>query len=231
MTPDERQAAINRVRQYADEIRAHERDADAQSLERARDLAVLYEDKSWVSELEPPKNKVYRGRRVDPESRNRFAKWLLTRQEIGLHASYTYRLLTAEDLATSFALGRNKWSGEKAIRPLKGLEKRGLADRATDVVHRALELAHEEGKSKVESTHTKQAVAELIASIPKREVRQSENRHRAEVKVNKIKMEFQQLLALGRGDLVKDLLIWEVEEAERFEKQLEPNENTEPVAA
>jgi hypothetical protein len=140
--PTEYEAALIRVREYAEKIRDGERAADQESLDRAADLAVLYADKRWVQELEvegkAPKTKVFRGRPVDPESQNRFASWVLTHE--GLSPSYTKRLLHAHDWRSNYG-APGTVNTERAIRPLYALERRGRGDSTPEVLARAQEIA------------------------------------------------------------------------------------------
>ena len=154
------EAALDRVRAYAQKIRDGETAADQESLDRAADLALIYEDKRWVQELadegKAPKTKVFRGRPVDPESRNRFASWVLTHE--GLSPSYTKRLLHAQDWRSNYG-APGAVNTERAIRPLYALERRGRGSSTPEVLARAQELAGD--GEPVTSAHTRKAVSEF----------------------------------------------------------------------
>lgn len=151
--------ALERVRAYAQQIRDGEQSVDSESLQRAADLALIYQDKRWVKELadegKAPKNKVYRGRPVDPESRNRFASWVLTHE--GLSPVYTKKLLAAQTWRETYGYPVSI-NTERAIRPLYALERRGRGDQTAEVIALAAELA---GDDPITAAHTRQAMSEF----------------------------------------------------------------------
>ncbi|MGI9157301.1 MAG: hypothetical protein ACR2FG_11815, partial [Marmoricola sp.] len=72
------------------------RHTDRDSLARAADLAALYEEAAWVSEMPVVTRTSVRGRPVDPKSRSRFATW--AKERTGLAASTIHQLLRAHDI-------------------------------------------------------------------------------------------------------------------------------------
>jgi hypothetical protein len=168
-TTDEYGAALERVRAYAEKIRDGEKVVDQESLDRAADLARLYEDKRWIAEEaaagRAPKTKVHNGRPVDPAARHRFGTWLL--HGGGLSPRQTTALLKAHDWETTYSRGPQKTRlvGETSIRPLYALGRKGYGDETPKVLARAQEIAGD--GMPITSAHTKQAVREFWASIPK----------------------------------------------------------------
>ena len=100
--------ALARVRAYAKKIRDGERAADQESLDRAADLAFLYEDRRWVEEEaaagRAPKTTMFRGRPVDPAAKHRFGTWLYNRGDLG--PSQTTRLLKANEWRQTYSASR-----------------------------------------------------------------------------------------------------------------------------
>jgi hypothetical protein len=189
-------AALVRVRKYAAKIRNGEETADRESLDRAADLAVLYEDKRWVKELEAegkaPKNKVFRGRPIDPESQNRFASWVLTHE--GLTPTVCKRLLHAETWRRNYGATGTVIRTEGAIRPLYALERRGRGSNTAEVVARAHELA---GDGPVTAAHTRQAVSEFWAKYSPGEKRRMDRDAEAKRHATRIRTEARWLIDNG----------------------------------
>ncbi len=159
LTRQEYDAALARVAAYRDQLERADRQADQNSLDRARDLELLYQAKHWVDEMPAPKNKVWRGRPVDPESRDRFAKWAL--QKTGLTPSRVGYLHRAHDVVTLYLDAvQIKPTGEFAVRPFARLRRAGYGDRIPEVYKRAVELA--EGRPPT-SAETRQAVRDFLA--------------------------------------------------------------------
>lgn len=158
-------AALDRIRDYKKQIEGADRQADQNSLDRARDLELLYQSMRWVDELPAPKHQVWRGRPVDPRSRNRFATWVL--QTTGLSTSYTKRFAVAIDLLdSSDTVTKNPPTGEGALRPLQRLRRAGYGEHVNDVYGRAVELA--EGRP-VTVAETRQAVRDFLAKYTRTE--------------------------------------------------------------
>ena len=152
-------AALARIRDYRDQLQRADSQADQNSLDRAADLEILYRSMQWVDEVPAPKNKVWRGRPVDPKSRNRFAGWVL--QQTGLSPSRVTQLHKANEVRglISSALPINS---ARALQPFSRLRSAGYGDRIPDVYKRAVELA--EGKSPT-SKETTQAVRDYLAQF------------------------------------------------------------------
>lgn len=140
MNEAERTAILRRLDGFVRQQREAELEADRNSLDRAADIVALYEDRSWVAELPPPKVLRNRGRPVDPESFSRFTKWLRERVPIG--GSTAYQLRDAHELqATYFRDAEIKPIGEHELRPLKWLTKHDYGDRVPEVWREACKLA------------------------------------------------------------------------------------------
>jgi hypothetical protein len=205
---DEYDTALARVRAYAEKIRAGEKAADQESLDRAADLAILYEDKRWVEDEaiagRAPKTKVFRGRPVDPESRNRFASWVLTHE--GLSPSYTRRLLAVHTWRSNYcASGTLIPPTEGAIRPLYALERRGYGDDTPKVLARAKEIA---GDMPVTSAHIKESLSEFWAAVPKVEQKYKLTVRKAEQLRKKTIADFDLLIEMGAyGDAQEALRV------------------------
>lgn len=159
--------ALARVRDYKEQLQRADRTADQNSLDRARDLELLYQSMQWVDELPAPKNAVWRGRPVDPRSRNRFATWVL--QQTGLNPGYVKRLHTAVEIYGAIGTEIPQTS-EGALRPLQRLRRAGYGDHIPEVYRRAIELA--EGRPPT-SAETRQAVRDFLARYTTAQRRQS----------------------------------------------------------
>ncbi len=206
--PTEYDLALDRVRTYAEKIRAGERAADQESLDRAADLALIYEDKRWVAELaaegKAPKTTVYRGRPVDPESRSRFGSWVLTHE--GLSPSYAKALLQAKDWRDRFTDNALSVKGltVRTIRPLYALERRGYGDHTPEVLARAQEIAGED--MPVASAHTRQAVSEFWAKYTRGEVRRMDRDAQARQHATRARREMVWLVENGYLKTFAELL-------------------------
>jgi hypothetical protein len=170
MTPEQRSSLIARLDAYNDQLAEASMQLDYGSLDRAADLAALYEDRAWVEELEPvaavdAKGRS-RGRPVDPASRARFNQWLREKHGWKLVAATSGRLLRVQEWMGNFddSVIKNRLTGEGAVRPLYRLQRLGFGDRTTEVMARALDLA---GPGVVTSEHTRQAVRDFLAEQPK----------------------------------------------------------------
>src|SRR5215472_4273158 len=162
LTPEERSSLIARLDAFNDQLAEASMQLDYGSLDRAADLAALYEDKAWVQELEPPKTHDKRGRPLNhpapPDSRRRFAQWLREHRGWKLVGSRSHQLLRAREFLLCTGSHQN-FSGEQALRPLYRLQRFGLADRLPEVLDQAATAA---GNRPITSEHTRQAVRDFL---------------------------------------------------------------------
>jgi hypothetical protein len=165
MTKETAAEARRRVAAWAAEIqqakiakKTVDTQVDQQSLDRAADLEVIFEDMSWVDEMPTPIKKP-RGPTTDPRSRRQFATWV--KINYGISATYVNDLHSAHEF-TSNAVASDlvKPATEFAVRPLRKLRGQGYGDHQVDVWKRAVELAGGESPSERE---TKLAVHEFLA--------------------------------------------------------------------
>jgi hypothetical protein len=192
--PQDYAAALSRVRDYREQLQHADRQADQNSLDRARDLELLYQSMRWVDEVPAPKHVIWRGRPVDPRSRNRFATWVL--QQTGLSTSYTRRFASAVELMNSCdSVTRIPPSGEGALRPLQRLRRAGYGEHVGSVYKQAIELA--EG-GPVTSSETKQAVRDFLAKYTRTERRQHQATNWFEQRRAAIIRDFTVLLDAGQ---------------------------------
>jgi hypothetical protein len=136
----DRDTLLKRLQVFAEQQDAAVKSADRDTLARAADLVALYEDKSWVGEIPPPKRSAIRSRPVDPESFSRFTKWLAER--VPIRGSTAYRLRDAHEMVrTYFANGEFSPTSESVVRPLKWFRKNDYENRIPEVWSLAVELA------------------------------------------------------------------------------------------
>jgi hypothetical protein len=205
---DEYQLALDRVRAYAEKIRMGERAADQESLDRAADLARIYEDKRWIAEEaaagRAPKTETFRGRPNDPAARHRFGTWLY--KHGGLGPSQTTRLLKANDWRQTYSAvgGLKTLTGENAIRPLFAIERRGRASFMPEVISRAQEIAGD--GEPVTSAHTKQAVREFWEKYSAGEKRRMDRDAQAKQHATKARREMLWLVENGYLKTFAELL-------------------------
>jgi hypothetical protein len=136
MTHDAQMTVIERLRAYRRQLADADTSADKGSLERAADLVELYEDEDrlWQAELGPVVQK-RRGRPIDPESFDRFAKWAA--DVTGLDRTRIHQLhaaLGVADLFRDLVTGIQP-TGERPLRPLVAFRKKE-GDEATIAVWR-----------------------------------------------------------------------------------------------
>src|SRR5258706_4504787 len=154
-------AALARVAAYREQLERADRQADQNSLDRARDLELLYQAMRWVDEVPAPKNKVGRGRPVDPRSRNRFAGWML--QRTGLKPAHVYRLHKAHEVAEIISPADKEFlTSEYALRPLQRLRRAGYGDRIGEVYKNAVQLAEGQPPTAAE---TRQAFRDFLPQL------------------------------------------------------------------
>jgi len=135
-----REQLLDNLRAFAKRQAEAAESADHDSLARAAEIAALYEDRSWVGELDPPKRRASRGRPVDPESFSRFTKWLAER--VPLASRRAYQLKAGHDLVANYLNSVQLIpTGEGIVRPLRWLERNDYADRIPEVWELACKLA------------------------------------------------------------------------------------------
>jgi hypothetical protein len=195
----EYEAALARIEAYREQLERADKQADQNSLDRARDLELLYQSMQWVDQLPAPKHQVWRGRPVDPRSRNRFASWVL--QNTGLNPGTVRRLHAADEVVNSCSLGAIK--SERAIRPLLRLRRAGYGDRIPEVYKMAVQLA--EGQPPT-SAETKQAVRDFLAKYTTAERRQRQAKNWFEQRRASIIRDFNILLEAGQNATAEETL-------------------------
>ena len=134
---------IVRLRDWlAVSVTAEER-AQAESLQRARDLMSLYEDRqdewvAWMDEHYPVRKSF--GRPGDPRSFNRFAGFLVKSGLVDMASRRAYQLRDADDVVRTY-LNRVQISPatERSIRPLKRLQKEGYGPQVPKLWEQACE--------------------------------------------------------------------------------------------
>lgn len=156
---------LDEIAAYADRLADSDKLADTGSMATAEALAELYEKRDWVDEWLEQKpiqeRKAYvGGRPPEPDSRNRFAQWLVwkeeQRQKSALRSAQTYRLLNAHETRGYFSHVRI--NSERAVRPFDWFRKNRYTDRIPEAEKLAIALAG--SASKVTEIHTRQAVAD-----------------------------------------------------------------------
>lgn len=174
--PDDDLLALERIRLWVDTSRSLEGKAQRTTMERAADLIALYERKRWVTEIPPPKNKVWRGRPVDPESFNRFAGWVLG--QTGLSPGHARMWDRAQRLTTDLLVRAPiKPTTVSLVRPLIPLRKMGYGDRIPELWQRAVDLA---GGLEPTATEVKHVVSEFRKELGTRAIRSAQ--HQAKVR-------------------------------------------------
>lgn len=174
---DDYAAAIGRIRDWVDQSRSFEEEAQKATMDRAAEMVALYEDqdKRWVKDIPPPKNKIWRGRPVDPESFNRFSGWLV--QQTGLTPGSARRWKLAHEVASEFLLhGAIKPTAEAEVRPLVPLRKLGYGDQIDVLWRRAVDLA---GGEEPTSNQVKKMVAEFKKDLGSATVKRAQRQARA----------------------------------------------------
>jgi hypothetical protein len=182
--------------------RAADGRSDSESLERAADLDLVYDAMEWVADMPAPvirKPGPKGGRpkgRIDPKSREQYAKWV--RQHFGWgSAARLSQLHTAHEFVVSRnTVTGNHPSGEGALRPLWHLRDEGYGDHIDRVWEDAVKLAC---GLPVTTTETRKAVnAFLEAHKPDIRNLASDDRTAAEIRAAKRKRliaEFDAILA------------------------------------
>jgi len=157
---------LDEVATYADRLADSDKLADTGSMATAEALAELYEKREWVDEWLEQKPIRERtayigGRPPEPDSRNRFAQWLIWKEDQRRRRApgrmRQYQLLAAHDIIGSFG-NPVSITSERVVRPLNWLRKNRTTDRIPEVWTRAVHLAGAEHL--VTEAHTKQALAD-----------------------------------------------------------------------
>lgn len=162
---DRTEELLDEVATYADRLADSDKLADKGSMATAEALAELYEKREWVDEWLGQKpirerSAYIGGRPPQPDSRNRFAQWLVwkqqQRQKRSLRSPQTYRLLAAQEIRVLVPMGTI--TSERLLRPFNWLRKYRYADCIPEVWKRAVELAG--SADQVTNAHTRQALAD-----------------------------------------------------------------------
>lgn len=171
---------VTEIRSAIEEKRESDSAADSQSLERAADLEAIYNSFDWVQDM-PPAPARRLGRRINPKSREQFAKWVKLSYGWGSQ-SYLNRLQASLEVATTVLMprGMRMPSGSKALRPLEKLRAAGYADQQAQIWERAVELA--EGETPTEGMVRKVVNEYLAARRPSLPNVAKDPRTKAEIK-------------------------------------------------
>jgi len=132
---------IDRIKVAADDKTQADAAVDADSLARAAGLEAIYAEMSWVRDMPAAKPKG-RGRRVDPKSREQFAKWI--NQTYGWGSSGRIaQLHEAHSLLPILltAVREMRPDGERCLRPLGRLRAQGYGAQQAQVWAAACEMA------------------------------------------------------------------------------------------
>lgn len=142
---DARQARLQRLRAFREQMERADRDADAGSLDRAADMAAEFAEKQWVKELPEVTKSHYRGQPIKADGLSRFAGW--AKVNIGYRPSRVYQLVRADEVHRILSTAVEsipEGTGERALRPLSKLLKDKRADEIPQVWQRALKLSADE---------------------------------------------------------------------------------------
>jgi len=154
---------LDEVATYADRLADSDSLADTGSMATAEVLAELYEKREWVQEWldhQPIKERTayIGGRPPEPDSRNRFAQWLVwaegQRGRRSPQSRTTYQLLNANEVKGYLRLAQI--TSERAIRPLDWLRKQRMTNHIPEVERIAVELAG--AADQITSVHTREAL-------------------------------------------------------------------------
>lgn len=199
---DEDAAALERIRAWVDQSRSLEGEAQKATMERAADMVRLYERKHWVKDVPPPKNKVWRGRPVDPESFNRFSGWLL--QQTGLSTGRAREFERAHRVVQEF-LVRAPLKPTRAflVRPFVPLRKMGYGDRIPDLWQRAVDLA--DGREPT-AEQVKKVIADFRKELGAATVKRAQAQGRAKELRDLALADLQKLYELEGSDTVQQVI-------------------------
>lgn len=164
------EARIERLRAYVEQLERADQQADTGSLQRAADLAAIYEDKRWVEDMQLMKPfKAQRGRPdVKEDSERRFFYWAERRvmsptTGTGLKSTTARGLLETEEVRQKLRTplsGFPEGVGRTTFKPLVKLVKAGRGAEVPEVWKRALKLAEAEGQETPGHALVKQARTE-----------------------------------------------------------------------
>ena len=160
------EARIERLRAYVQQLEQADQTADTGSLQRAADLAAIYEDKRWMEDMpEPAPSRRPTAFRVVPDSREQFFKWAkehVTSPTTGqpLKPTTARTLLDVEKVVRSVRTPlRTETLGVRPFRPLAKLIKDGREAEVSEVWRRAVKLAEAAGQDAPGQALVKQALA------------------------------------------------------------------------
>lgn len=194
---------VKRIKETAAGKREADASLDSESLARAADFEKLYTAMRWADEMPAPKKPKGRGRRVDPKSREQFAKWVRQHYEWGSKQ----RLAQLHDAAIFVnGVDGTRPTSEWAVRPLWTLRDQGYGDHIPQVWAAACKLA---GGLAPTRTETARAVREFLEAhrAPARNVA-ADDRTAAEIRAarrKKLIAEFDAILA-EENRVAKDAL-------------------------
>jgi len=204
LTEEEYEDALSRLRDWASQIANAEADADRDSLDRAADLASVFESKLWVGDLPPKKALAKRKQRTDTQQE--FARWTaLFPEKVGRKYSpaRVSQLLSVVHIKPLIINGVNN-KGEFALRPLTGKFAKDHPDEVAAVLRRAREIA--DGAPLTQSI-VRKALADhnklVRPPLPKVSTPPVKDEHAEE---KKIRADFKRLLDLGRRKDAGELL-------------------------
>jgi hypothetical protein len=199
----EYEATLERLRSYRLQLDQADRQADQGSLDRAEDLARIFEDRRWAAELPPPKKSHFKP--VDPYSRSRFATWV--KAKLDYQPAHSYRLLNADDLRRVISPTGELTAGERVLRSLSPLLRKGREREVPAIWQRAVNLAN--GGTPT-NAHVRQALADHnkatgYTAPPRAKVRKAEQYRK------KVLTDWENLLEYGGPDDAKATLAEMVE--------------------
>jgi hypothetical protein len=204
----EYEAALARIRDWVDQSRTLEGETQKGTIQRAAEMVAVYEDKRWVKDIPAPKNKVWRGRPVDPESFNRFSSWLL--QQTGLSTGAARRWNLAHRLVSDLLLrGAIKPSAEYIVRSLLPLRKIGYEDQIQILWRRAVDLA---GGQEPTAEQVKKVVSEFRKEIGAKTIRRVQRQARLkelrEIALDDLKKLYEIDGSTTAQEVIDDFVAW-----------------------
>jgi len=211
----EYEAAVAQIRDWVDQSRTLEGETQKATMERAAEMVALYEDegKRWVKEVKPPKNKVWRGRPVDPESFNRFSGWLL--QQTGLSPGRANQWWRADRLVSElFVRVQIKPSAEYLVRSLVPLRKMGYDDQVDDLWQRAVNLAGGQEPTEAQVKQVKSDfLKELGAATVKRAQREGRRKELRDIALADLKKLYELHGSTVAQEVIDEFVAWAGERA------------------